>query len=130
MAGKRPTPIGTLIDDLWNLRETKRNLEAQVKELEERIAAREAQIIVRLDTERTDRASSTRASVSISENIVPNVVDWDEHMMKSVVGKKQIHLVERRPAVLACREIWEQGGKLPGLEPFTKRKLNLRTLNK
>lgn len=123
-------PIGTQIDELWALRESKRKLEDEVKLVEEKIKTLELAIIERLDKERTGTASSKRASVSINESIVPVTKDWELFMQKNVVEKGLIHLVERRPAVLACREVWGQGGNIPGLETFTKRKLNLRTSNK
>lgn len=127
---KAKTPIGTLIDSVWRLREEKRTIQKDLEAVEGKIAEAENEIIARLDAERTDRAASRRASVHISENIVANTKDWDEFMLEEVVKKKQIHLVERRPSTLACREIWEQGKSLRGLEPYTKRKLNIRTLDK
>lgn len=125
----KPAPIGTLIDDLFTLREEKRALEAKVKAVEEKMAVIDAQIVERLDEEKTDRAASRKATVFISETIVPNTVDWEEFMKKEVVKNGHIHLVERRPLAVACREIWMAGGSIKGLEPYTKRKLNVRSIN-
>jgi hypothetical protein len=61
--------------------------------------------------------------------VVPNVTDWEKFMREEVVKNGHIHLVERRPAVLGCREIFEMGGSIKGLEPYTKRKLNIRSIN-
>jgi hypothetical protein len=121
-------PIGTLIDNVWALRESKRKLEKEVEEISAKITEAENIIIDRLDKEKTDRAASSRASVSISENVVPQVDDWETFMNEVVIKKGLTHLVERRASVTGCREVWEQGGSLPGLKPFIKRKLNLRTI--
>lgn len=128
MAIKRAEPIGPKIDALWALREDKRKLEAQVSAIEEQIGVMEASILEQMDKEGTDKVSTTHASVSISENVVPVVKDWDE-FIRYLIRTKQGHLVERRPSVPACRELFTLKGKIPGLEPFTKRKLNLRTIN-
>lgn len=122
-------PIGVLIDNVWALREAKRKLEKEVEEISGKITEAENIIIDRLDKEKTDRAASSRASVSISENVVPQVDDWETFMKEVVIKKGLTHLVERRASVTGCREVWEQGGALPGLKPFIKRKLNLRTIN-
>lgn len=128
MAAKK-VPLGTQIDALWQLRENKRALEADVEILKGRIAKLEETIIKALDKEKTGTSSGSRAGVSITENVVPIVKDWEKFMKEVVVKQGLTHLVERRPSVTGCREIWEQGGNLPGLETFVKRKLNLRTIN-
>lgn len=119
--------IGSLIDDIWAKREKKRALEAQLKLVEEDIAADEAKLLERMDKEGVDKSTGKKASVSISETIKPQTVDWDA-FIAYVIKTKQGHLVERRPMATACRELWEQKGKIPGLEPFTQRRINVRTL--
>jgi hypothetical protein len=126
MAVKPPT-LGTLIDGIWSLREAKRKLEAEVKVIEEDIGKSEELLLERMGKEGVDRSTGKFASVSISENVVPITKDWDA-FIAYVIKSKQGHLVERRPATLACRELWEKKGSIPGLEPFTKRKANIRTL--
>jgi hypothetical protein len=37
-----------------------------------------------------------------------------------------LHLLQRRPATAAFRELQEAGEAVPGLEPFTKRAISLR----
>lgn len=36
------------------------------------------------------------------------------------------HLLQRRPAVKACRELWEQGTAIPGIDKFTQTKVNVK----
>lgn len=116
------------IDRMWELREQKRALEKQVKALEEEISGVEAALLTRMDAEGTTKASSNRATVSVKELTVPTVHDWD--LFWSFIHKhRAYHLLERRPSVAACREVFEQKGKLPGVDLFTKRRINLLTLN-
>lgn len=123
----RPKPLGTLIDDIWALRESKRNLETQVKDIEASIAESEAALMERLDAEGVDKSTGKKASVSISKSVVATIVDWDT-FTAYVAKKKYFHLLQRRVSDTAARELFEQQGQVPGLEPFTKRKVNIRTL--
>jgi hypothetical protein len=128
MPVKKPQPtLGTLIDGIWALRETKRKLQAEIEKIEAEVSQAEELLLERMDAEHVDKSTGKHASVSISTNIVPVTKDWDA-FIGYVIKSKQGHLVERRPATLACRELWEKKGSIPGLEPFTKRKANIRTI--
>ena len=119
--------IGVKIDKLHALREDKRLLEAQVKKLEEEAAALELELISQMDKEKVSKSSSSRATVSITDSVKPNVENWDD-FYKYIHKNKYYHLLERRPAVLACREILDSKGKIPGIVPYKMRKLNLRSI--
>lgn len=128
MAGKRPAPMGSLIDGIWALRERKRDLEAQTKKIEEEIAAKEEELIARMDQEGVDKSTGKQASVSVSATQQFNIVDFDA-LAAYVKKTGYFHLFHRRITTDAARELFERHGKVPGLEPFTKRKLNVRTLS-
>lgn len=123
----RAITLGKAIDTLWALREEKRAKEAEVKEIEGKIAAAESTVFERLDAEGVDASKGKSASVSISSATSFNIVDFDA-FTKYVAKNKYFHLFQRRVSEVAAREIFEQKGALPGLEPFTKRKINLRSL--
>lgn len=123
-----PVPtMGALIDAIWATREEKRRLEAQVKETEAHTAELQEQLMARMEAEGTDKAQGSKASVSISSNVVANVEDWDQ-FWAYVIKKKYTHLLQRRVSDPAYRELLEAGQKVPGVEPFTKRTLNVRSL--
>ena len=71
-------------------------------------------------------AKGVKASVSISENVIPVVKDWDS-FYGYILETKQPYLLERRPSVSSFRELLESGVEVPGLQPFTKRTLNIRS---
>jgi len=119
--------LGAAIDQLWAAREEKRRLEAQAKKIEEQISAFQDALFERLDAEGLDKATGARASVSISEAVTADVQDWDA-AWADISRKKLFHLVQRRLNDAAYRELLESGKKLAGTLPFTKRKLNLRSL--
>lgn len=121
--------IGKQIDALWKLREDKREIESKLKALEEKIKAQTDQLMVALDAGGMAKATGSKASVSIAEAIVPQVVDWDKYY-EYIHKKKAYYLLERRPAAAAWREAVDanKGKPLPGTEAFTRRTLSIRTV--
>lgn len=118
---------GALIDALWAVREEKRLLESQIKEVEERADTLQTQLMERMNAEGLEKATGSKASTSLTETVVADVRDWDE-FWAWIAKKKYFHLVQRRVSDLAYRELLETGVKVPGTQPFTKKKLTLRSL--
>lgn len=123
----KPASLGAVIDQIWAAREEKRRLEAEVGEIEAKISELEQQLIERLDAEGLDRATGSKATVSVSTNTVANVTDWDA-FWQFILKNKYTHLLQRRVSDPAYRELLEQGKKVPGVEPFLKRRLNVRSI--
>jgi len=119
--------LGKAIDTLWELREVKRAKEAEIKEVEGKIAAAESTLFERLDAEDTESGKGKSASVSITSATCFNIADFDL-FSKYVAKTKYFHLFQRRVSEVAAREIFESKGQLPGLEAYTKRRINLRSL--
>ena len=121
--------IGSVIDDMWALREKKRKADLVVKGIEEEIAAQETIVFDRLEKEGLKKADGTKASVSIGEATVASVTDWDA-LWAYAAKNKYFHLFQKRVSDPAWRELMEKnkGKGVPGTEAFTKRKLNLRSL--
>lgn len=127
-SAKRTESLGSLIDGIWAEREVKRALEAKIKLQEELIATMETTLLERMDKEGVDKSTGKKATVSISSTVKGNIVDWDT-LCKYVKKTDYFHLFHRRVADEAVREIFETKGSLPGVEPYTKRKVNIRTLS-
>ena len=121
-----PEGIGEKIDLRTKLKAELDTLTKTVGDFQKLIDGVELALMEQLDAQKTTSGGGKRATVTINESIVPNIKDWDlfaEYIYKN----KYLHLLQRRPAVLACREIFELRGKLPGAEAFTKRTLNFTT---
>lgn len=123
----RLNTMGSTIDSLWAKREEKREAEAKVKVIEAEIAAIEEVLMDRMDKEETSKSQGTKASVSITTAVVANVEDW-ESFWPYVAKNKFFHLIQKRVSDPAMRELWDAGKKIPGVSPFSKRKLNIRSL--
>ena len=122
-----PVTIGSLIDGMNGLRELRREIAAQDADLKKQYDAAETQLIELLDQQNTSKGAGRTASASVSETVVFNPVDW-EAFMDYLIKTKQKHLVQRRVSAPAVLELFTLKGKVPGLEPFTKRSINLRQL--
>jgi hypothetical protein len=117
---------GELITAVHAKREEIRELDVRRKALVAERMTLEASIIEKLDEDGVSSAKGLKASVSISENIIPVVKDWDL-FYGYILDTKQPYLLERRPSVSSYRELLESGVEVPGLQPFTKRTLNIRS---
>jgi hypothetical protein len=119
--------IGAMIDQLQAIRAEKRAIEKTLKEIEETYAEHQEKLLALMHSEGIAKATGSRATASVSSSVKPSVEDWDL-FYEFIHRNKYFHLLERRPAVLACRELFESKGMIPGVVPFTKETLNLRDL--
>lgn len=118
---------GSTIDSIWAKREQKRAADQVVKVIEAEIEALEEVLMARMDKEETTKAQGGKASVSITQAVVANVEDWDA-FYAYVAKNKFFHMLQKRVSDPSVREVWDSGKKIPGVQPFTKRKLNVRSL--
>lgn len=132
MAAKKnvtpPPTLGSLVDSLFELRAKKGGLQAQLSVLDEEETQLEQAVLDALQAQGLDSARGTKASVSVSKTVVPQVADWAE-FEKFVLRRKATHLLQRRLAVNACREMVTSvlGGKpIPGTVEFERTTLNVR----
>ncbi len=119
--------VGAKIDALHALREEKRQLEELLKAKAQEIDLVENDLIEQMDQQNITKSTGSKATVSISTSVKPSVEDWD--VFYAYIHKnKYYHLLERRPSVTGCRELFDHKGAIPGVVPFTQRKLNIRSV--
>jgi hypothetical protein len=119
--------VGSLIDKVHALRE---DIKAKTEEVKTLGAAKdevEQELLALMDAEGVTKATGQRASVSISELVKPSVTNWDE-FYKYIHRSRYYHLLERRPSVSGCCELFETKGSIPGVEPYIKRGINIRSI--
>lgn len=119
--------IGDKIDALYALREEKRQLEELLKEKANEIALVENDLIEQMDAQNITKSTGSKATVSISTSVKPSVENWDA-FYAYIHKNKYYHLLERRPSVTGCRELFDTKGSIPGVVPFTQRKLSIRSV--
>lgn len=121
-------PLGALIDELNKIRETKRALEEKVKEQEDAYKELEERLMARLEAEGTDKATGKTATASVSTSVSFSIKD-DTKFFAWMSRTKNYHLMQRRISDPAAREVMEmKRSEIPGLEAFSKKRLNLRAL--
>ena len=119
--------VGAKIDALHALREEKRQLEELLKAKAQEINLVENDLIEQMDQQNITKSTGSKATVSISTSVKPSVEDWDA-FYAYIHKNKYYHLLERRPSVTGCRELFDHKGAIPGVVPFTQRKLNIRSV--
>lgn len=112
-----------------SLRQTKKALELELEDATKKIKALEAEILAAM-TEAglgTDGASFSdgEAKVTIHDIQYPQVQDWDA-FGNFILENKYLHLLQKRPAVREYRELLALGRAVPGVLPFTERKLTFK----
>lgn len=117
--------LDELIDKMFELRESKRELDARSKELGQEYAALEARLIERLDEVGTETSRGQLASVTITEQLVPRIEDWGA-VEEYVMNNDAIYLLHRRVSSGPWKELLDTGENVPGITPFTKRAISLR----
>lgn len=120
-----PDTLGTMIEQLAELRDRKRDLNSQIKDIEDEFNELQLRVMSALDTIGCSLTRSGPFTVSITESEVPDVTDWDA-FHGYILEEGALYLLDRRASVKAWREMYESGVTVPGTQPFTKRSLNLR----
>lgn len=118
--------LGERIDALQRLKVEKRVLEAGVSDLEGQIRAAEEALLEEMDKQGVVQSRGHLASVSIGDSIKPHVQDWSA-FYEYIYRHKYFHLLDRRPSVSGCRELFENKGAIPGVVPFVQRKVRTTT---
>jgi hypothetical protein len=119
--------LGEMIDAMQSNREERRCLESQTKELKSAYDDMERGILVKLNELNISNARGGAASASLKESVVPTVKDRDA-FLNYIRETDSLHLLTCAPSTPACRELWQSGEVIPGVESFNRQSLNLRTL--
>jgi len=120
-----PVSTAVIIAKLVEIRDERRRISERDKELIEEGRKWEADLLKLLDDQGMLKATTDAGTASITETIVPQVIDWDAlHAHIQTTG--EFYLLQKRPAAAAYRELQDSGIDVPGVEPFTKRTISLR----
>lgn len=116
--------LGYKADEFFYLRERKRELEAALEAVEHEMSDKEAELLAAMDAQGVSKISGKTSTISVSESVKPSVEDWSE-FENYIHANRYFHLLERRPSVLGCRELFEKNGRIPGVVPYVQRKLRM-----
>jgi hypothetical protein len=119
--------IGDLIRRKAEIKERKSVLSAEEKILNEEERKIDGALITQLESIGTNKASSIEGygSITLSEDIVPEIVDWDE-FYAHIAKTGDFSLLQRRPSVTSFREAIAFS-PIPGAAARTVKKINYRS---
>ncbi|RLA51613.1 MAG: hypothetical protein DRR42_09855 [Gammaproteobacteria bacterium] len=118
--------LNELISKLGDFRTEKKRLEYEAREIGKHVTAMEYEIMDVMDDQQIIESKNTSGQkVTLGEAVYPQVDDWDA-FHSWILENHYLHFLEKRPAVLAYREALGQGIAVPGVLPFTKRKITFR----
>ena len=118
--------LGAMIAQLSEIRDRRRELAAEEKDLVEKYETLKTAFVQRMEEEGCTRISSKEGTVILTETIVPQVNDRDA-MGQWILETGNIYLLQNRVNSAAYRELVEAGQEVPGVTPFTKKDVSLRS---
>ena len=120
--------MDAIVADLRTQRQVVDAIEAELREAKRALAETEEELMAVMRDQGLTRVSSQGLTLAISESIVPQLKSW-EKFEPYVYRNQALHLLERRIHTTAWREALEdrQGTAIPGIEPWTRVKLSVRT---
>lgn len=120
-----PLSTGDIITRMVSCRDERRKISGRDKELIDEWRSLEMELLQRLDSQGMKQAAADAGTATITKTILPNVVDWDA-LWQHIVDTSSFHLLQRRPAAAAFRELNSSGEKVPGIDAYEQRTISLR----
>jgi 3-polyprenyl-4-hydroxybenzoate decarboxylase len=122
-----PKQLGEHADEYKKVRDERLAADKVVKELAAREQAIYAMLVQQMRLQEITSVGGKVATVSIPvdpEN-VPAVTDWSAYWQYAKENNAP-EMFERRPGKAACKERWEAGEIIPGVEKFPVYKLTIK----
>ena len=119
--------VTELINERAKVKGEMDQINIQLKELRAESDYLDVLLLKKMDAEGVSRTANEKASVSINEDTVPNVDDWDA-LYEHVSNTQDYSLLQRRVSSTAYKELLKMGETVPGLSPRTVRRVNFRKL--
>lgn len=121
----QPLTTAEIVKKMVDIRDERRKISARDKELIDEFRPLEMELIVRLDEQGMEKASTKDGTASINETVLPQVVDWDE-FYEWIKENDAFYMLQKRPAAAAFREHLDSGEEIAGVVAYTKREIGLR----
>jgi len=118
--------LDSLLAEYSKVREDIKELQAQEKELNTSKRELEAQISIRMQEQGLDKISDGNCTVSLKNEIVPTVENWDI-LQEHISITKQFELMHKRVSATAYREAIASGMDIPGVKSTELTRINYRS---
>lgn len=124
MAARKRT-LGQISDDILAKQKEIKKWSDHVEVLEAQRKVLQEELIAAADKQKLDKGGGSASAFTIKPHTVPQVANWDL-FYEFILDNKYLHLLQRRPGVQACAELWEQNKVIPGVEKFTQMKVTVK----
>lgn len=126
---KQPQTTGEIIARMFEIRKERKEISTKDKKLIAEWEGYEETLKAKMKEQGTDdepvtSISSKRGTATLTEVEVPNVDDWDA-FESWVYETKSLHLLQRRIAANAFRELHDAGETIPGVRAVPKKDISL-----
>jgi len=115
-----------LLTDLTNSKSSLKDLQSEEKTIKQKINELENRIIANLKAQGVDSIGNDMCAVSIKQEIVPTVEDWDS-VHQHIIDTRQFELLQKRMSATAYRELQQMGQEVPGVVPTELTRINFRS---
>ena len=119
--------INELIEARAKVKDGIASLNTELKELNKEKDDLDYQLLTKLDEQGLSRTANDKASVSINQDTVPDVTDWDA-LYAHIISNQDFSLLQRRVSSTAYKELLKLGEEVPGLQPREIRSISFRSL--
>lgn len=125
MAAAKKRTLGLISDEILAKQKEIKHLNdlVEIAEKEKKVLCEELMVVA--DAQKLEKGGGKSSAFTIKPQTVPHVENWDM-FYEYILENRYLHLLQRRPGVKACAELWEQGKMIPGVEKFTQMKVTVK----
>jgi hypothetical protein len=117
--------INDVLNRIADIRDERRELANQDKQLKEEFDTLKSVVIAKLNEQGVTRASNDRITATLTKTLVPQVHDRSV-VEQWIYDNEGLYLMKFELKAAAYRELLNAGTEIPGTSPFEKIDVNLR----
>ena len=118
--------LNDLLSEVTKLRSQIKTVQAEEKLLKTQQRELESQISIRMQEQGLDKISNDVCTISLKNEIVPTVDNWDD-LHEHIVKTGQFELLQKRMSATAYRELITAGMDVPGVKSTELTRVNFRS---
>lgn len=118
--------LNDLLAETAKVRNQIKVVQSEEKLLKSQQRELESQISIRMQEQGLDKISNDICTISLKNEIVPTVEDWDA-LHEHITDTNQFELLQKRVSATAYRELIASGADVPGVKSTELTRINFRS---
>ena len=118
--------LNDLLVEVAKIRGEIKTVQAEEKSLKSQQRELESQISIRMQEQGLDKISNDVCTISLKNETVPTVEDWDQ-LHEHITDTGQFELLQKRVSATAYRELIAAGMDVPGVKSTELTRINFRS---